>query len=302
MVSIASVRQTAVRVAQYDRVELTAQLTLALLLLHAPKQWYVQGPVVVLCIAGLTFGWLRREWRLWFLLFAFLASSVYYDWATADNHKYLECYWVVAFACAAACAPENRRRVLGFNGRLLIALCMLFATGWKLASPSYRSGDFFEFILLTDDRFEDLAAWVGDVPIAVAQQNHIAEKVLTTGYLRGIDVDQVQLHSSEALRRLAQIMTWWTVLIEGALAVLFLPVGSRRWKITRDIVLILFAATTYLVATVKGFGWLLVIMGLAQCEEKEAVLVPLYLITFFAIQLYTMPYAEAAPALFRMVL
>ena len=58
----------------------------------------------------------------------------------------------------------------------------------------------------------------------------------------------------------------------------------------RDVLLIVFAVTTYLVATVKGFGWLLMIMGIAQ-TERIWVRVG-YFATFLLIQAYTMPYEQ----------
>lgn len=180
---------------------------------------------------------------------------------------------------------------------MLIGLCMLFATAWKLVSPTYVSGAFFEYALLTDSRFEHLAEWLGDIPLSTAKRNHLAEKVLTTGHLDGLDVREATLKMTSRVKVLAQVLTWWTVIIEGILAAVFLIPGGHRWRVLRNLLLLIFAATTYLVATVKGFGWLLVIMGIAQCEEDDDLFVPAYLLVFFAIQIYTMPYAEVGAAL-----
>jgi hypothetical protein len=62
---------------------------------------------------------------------------------------------------------------------------------------------------------------------------------------------------------------FWTIAIEGLIALLFLAPLSRRWKSCRDIALLTFCATTYPFATVAGFGWLLVAMGIAQCARQR---------------------------------
>ena len=66
------------------------------------------------------------------------------------------------------------------------------------------------------------------------------------------------------------MMTWWVVLIEAALALAFLwhrPGGVSRY---RHVVLILFAWTTYAAAVnvAESYGWTLMILGIAQCENE----------------------------------
>ena len=119
------------------------------------------------------------------------------------------------------------------------------------------------------------------------------------GYLEGIDLRTVSLAESGPLRALARFATWWTVAIEATLGVLFLSPGGRRVRLTRDLLFLAFAVTTYLVATVKGFGWLLMILGIAQCSEERKTLVNLYLLTIIIIQFYTIPYGPLIEALAR---
>ena len=56
--------------------------------------------------------------------------------------------------------------------------------------------------------------------------------------------------------------------------------------------LLIFAVTTYSIATVIGFGWLLMIMGVAQCRPQDHVTRFLYVATFLLILIYTAPWAE----------
>ena len=73
------------------------------------------------------------------------------------------------------------------------------------------------------------------------------------------------------LALLADVLTWWTLAIEGAVALAFLCPGPSWLGRHRDHLLITFTVTTYLAAPVLGFGWLLLVLGLAQCAAPPAV-------------------------------
>ena len=57
------------------------------------------------------------------------------------------------------------------------------------------------------------------------------------------------------------------------------------------ICLLTFAATTYLIAPVRGFGWMLMLLGAAQCDQRDKGFRPLYLAAILLIQIYTLPVA-----------
>jgi hypothetical protein len=81
-------------------------------------------------------------------------------------------------------------------------------------------------------------------------------------------------------------MTWWTVAVEGAVALTFLwPVGRGLSKV-RDATLLTFCVTTYAVATVAGFGWLLLALGIAQCQPERRTTQLCYLAVFVLILFY----------------
>jgi len=48
----------------------------------------------------------------------------------------------------------------------------------------------------------------------------------------------------------------------------------------------LFCATTYSVATVEGFAWLLLAMSVAQCEPERRRTRALYVVTFALVLFY----------------
>jgi hypothetical protein len=65
-------------------------------------------------------------------------------------------------------------------------------------------------------------------------------------------------------------------------------------------VILVFAATTYLLAPVLGFGWMVIVMGFAQCPEKHKKLQASFLIVLGLIYLYRLKlgpmYQRAAEA------
>ena len=72
-----------------------------------------------------------------------------------------------------------------------------------------------------------------------------------------------------ALDSFARIATAATGAIEAAVDLAFLWPLGRGPSRARDALLLGFAATTYAVATVEGFAWLLLAMGTAQCEPDR---------------------------------
>ena len=83
---------------------------------------------------------------------------------------------------------------------------------------------------------------------------------------------------------LARFMTVWTAGIEACLAALFL-LPLRRAPLLRDLGLLVFCATTYAIAPVSGFGWLLLAMGTSQSTENHWIRA-LYLASFALILVF----------------
>lgn len=155
---------------------------------------------------------------------------------------------------------------------------------WKgLLSADFLDGTFFYYTFLTDSRFYDLGRWLSGMNPAIAQYNQTVLRELATSAT--VDVD-VQLQSPAYLWTLAKGITWWTLGIESAIAALCLCPIVRQAVRFRHVCLLLFAWTTYLVATVETFGLLLMILGLAQCEPSQRYTRWLYLATFGLIMVY----------------
>lgn len=278
------------RLCQFDLLRALPLITVVLLLENADEVWYLRTPLILMCVTGLVYGRLMQSTGFWFTMATLLGATVYLQWDSVDNHKYLFVYWCLALSCAFSLAPVHRGAALAITSRTLLGLCMALAVIWKLATPNYLDGSFFEYTLLVDGRFTHFAAALTSLPRAALFENQQLEGLLTGGYLRGLSMDTVQLTSSPDIRLLALFLTWWTVLIEGLLAVLFLVPGGRRMSLLRNSTLLLFAVSTYPIATVRGFGWMLMLLGMAQCDEpRDRPFRFGYLVAFLLVEVFTLP-------------
>lgn len=267
------------------RVDTCAIMTLLLLLLYPSDSWYVRVPTAVLCVAAFIFSSLRNNAVFWFIVASMIMAGNYQTWFLIDNHKYLLGYW--CFALFGALKASDARRNLASSARWLIALSFLFAFVWKLISSDYLDGSFFHYTLLIDERFVIVSTSLGGITGEMYELNHAAYNALTNYDSR---LAAVPMTYPPGISRLAVIFTWWTLLIEMLIAAVFLwPEGGllARW---RDYLLILFILSTYALAPVLGFGWTLIIMGLAQCSDRSRLLPHLYLFAFIILQAYSFPW------------
>ena len=160
---------------------------------------------------------------------------------------------------------------------------MLFGAGWKLLSPVYRSGGFFEFTFLTDERFAPFVSWVCGITREQLFENAARISLITTGYTDNMNPKVQELLFTDSVRTLATFTTWWTVGIEAVCAFFFLTPLPQSKVSLRHGTLVLFAVTTYLIAPVPGFGCLLMIMGMAQCCESRPRTYVIYLLLYMFI-------------------
>jgi hypothetical protein len=108
-------------------------------------------------------------------------------------------------------------------------------------------------------------------------------------------LDPPKLVEPPAFRTLVLVSTWGTLGIEAALAILFLLEARDSLAAARHILLLLFCVATYAFAPVAGFGWLLLVMGLAQCREQEIWLRRSYVTVYFLVLIYSeVPWAAVA--------
>ncbi len=249
------------------------------------------GAIIALGVIGAVYRPLLRKPVYWFYLTVLLGGIVAAHWCLMDNHKYLMTYWCLALGFVFAVPPELRRKVLTTNALALLGLCMLFATGWKALSPSFRNGGYFQSAFLVDERFQYVACLGGGAPVEVLAGNREQRRIVVYGHTEGTPAEEVRLYGTPRLHYLAVVSAWWTILIEGSLAILCLwPLirgdtpGIARW---RNGLLLVFLYTTYAAANIVDYGLTLAVLGLAQAPADSRKLRAAYLGAFALIPLYT---------------
>lgn len=247
---------------RYDAFDLTALMTSLCLLFvaHAPELKFV----ALVAVVGVLFCQpiCRTAW-FWLGIAASWWPHLIFNWEVHEDHSYLINYWCLAMGLSLA--GRESYATLQTNARLLIGLTFAFGCFWKISSPDFMDGSLNLYNLLFDPRFHGgLASTWGLVP------DHVTNVQTLTDVRTGLaPVNLGHVTFEPGLSWLASGLTWWTVLIELALALFFLwprvPV-SKRWK---DPALLLFTATTYVFVPVLGFGCLFCAMGAAQCEPRQ---------------------------------
>lgn len=255
------------------RSDLALALTLLDLLLKPIGRPLVRVAVVSLAAGALLLPALRGRAALWWILAALCALRIANFWPLSDNHAYLLVYWCLAAALALhGPAPGE---TLARSARGLIGLAFAFAVLWKgWLAPEFLDGRFFRATLLLDPRFED---WTRLTTGLSGESIEAARAYLKLEQGAGLYGAVPEALSSARLARVAAVMTGWTLAIEALLALAFLGPRDRGLSRLRDELLILFCATTYAVATVEGFGWLLIALGVAQARTPGRWRIPAYL-------------------------
>ncbi|MEP5763535.1 MAG: hypothetical protein ABJ308_03045 [Halieaceae bacterium] len=258
------------------------RLTLANLLLQPIGPWWLRGGILSLALLGLLWPRVLALPALWLTLALLTGARVIADWPLSDNHAYLMSYWCLA--CGLALYADRPVDALARNACWLLGLVFLWASIWKIVgSADYGSGLFFRVTMVMDPRLEGFARLVG----GLSGQ----ELELLRDYV-GAHVDGnllAAMAAPEVPRRfayVAQAAAWWNMFINAALAVAFL--APAQWLVSRarNVLLLVYCISTYAVATVAGFGWLLIAMAVSQTEADERRLRIAYVATFVLILLY----------------
>ena len=271
-------------------VDPVLRLSALLLLVHLLGSDPLLGPVELLFVlAGLALTWPLSTGWFWGGAFVFLSFHLFGGLAALDNHFFLSAYWVLVLALSHLLPESEREEVRAHNGRLLVGLCMLFATAWKLIAPDYVDGSFLELTLFGDSRFHDLARVAGGVDGEVVARTRTALQALRNPFLLPAEY-AVTLGITPRVGVLARLFTWGGVGFEALLAAAFLVPSDTRLGRARHWALMLFCATVYSALPIVGFGVLLLIMGYAQCRPEERRTRWAYLGTMALVELYGVPY------------
>ena len=261
-------------VAGADPFSIIGLLTCLVLLFNSHGQWFALLAVVALAALSLRPS-LRRNPIFWLLLVLIWIPRLVIDWRNNEDHIFFGIYWCMALSLAFW--GDKPAEAIRFNARCLIGLSFLIATIWKLISPQFYEGELFHYKLLQDHRFRAMVTTtIGGLDIAADAQNAQAIKDLKSG---ASYYDEVSLKYPVQVSWIAYVMTYWTILIEGALGLLFLLGTSKLLNLVRNGLLMIFAITTYAIVPVLGFGVLFMTMGFANCEPNENRTKLCYLLT-----------------------
>lgn len=258
-------------------------LTAIILLLRPLDVWWVAPFVLALACLTLVLRQVRRAPITWLLVALLVAVRVAVVWPLSDNHIYLLAYWCLAIGLSlSGPAPAA---TLSTNSRWLLTAAFALAVLWKgVLSPDYVDGRFFRVTLLTDERFAGASLVFGGL-----SQDQMA---LNRQFLEPLPEGAVLLSpppfvEPPRLRAFAAAATWGGLVLEALVALLNLLPAGKRIQAARHAALLAFCTTTYALAPVAGFGWLLATMGLAQCRTNQRALHGAYVAVFVLILLYS---------------
>ena len=276
-----SIREKLKNYFELNGFELALRLTLLDLLLRPIGYWEIRPFVLTLAVIAFLLPNQVRNPVIWFALSFLTGLRVILDWPLSDNHAYLLCYWCLAIS--SSLISKDGENCLKLNGRVLIGLAFAYAVLWKLAlSPDYLDGRFFKITMLTDSRFESFTQLIGALtPEQMEELRYFISQHVDGQILQSQEIP----NQPERFVLASQMLTYSTLVLEGLVALSFLwPLRKGISKI-RDIFLIFFCITTYALATVQGFGWLLIAMGVAQTDpdrwKTRLAYIAVYLLIIF---------------------
>jgi hypothetical protein len=209
-------------------------------------------------------GWLRSPWP-WLAMAAVLGWTQLQAWWLVDDHPVATTYWLAAIGVSRF--GRRPDEVLALSARLLIGALFALAFSWKVLSGPFVSGDFFEYTLVRDQRFEPVAVVAGGSDKEALERDRLETMEFTATAAAG---ESIEVETGPRTRAVAMAFTWFGLLMEGAVAAAFLAPLRRRWLSLRAAALIGFCLTTYAVVPVAGFALLLLTMGLAHTRRPWA--------------------------------
>src|SRR5690606_4604248 len=131
----------------------------------------------------------------------------------------------------------------------------------KFLAPEFLNGSFFEFTNTADPRFFGFTSFMADIDMQSLLNNETNINRLTSGNNPNYSFP---LNGVENLTNLGMVISYWTIFIEGMIAISFLIPNKFLLSKYRNVFLIAFIITTYPIATVAGFASILACMGFMQ--------------------------------------
>ena len=266
----------------FEPQALPLQLTAIALLMLPMGPWYVRPVILGLAGAALLSKRILFSPGTWGAVAVLVAVRIASDWPLADNHIYLLAYWSLAIALASGAA--NPTRTLAESSRWLLGVAFALAVLWKaVLAADFVDGRFFRVTLITDPRFQEATMLIGGLTRPELVANAKALSALPEG---AEPLEAPTLVEPLPFRSLAAVSTYGILALETIVAAAVLLPLTARFVAIRHAMLLTFCLVTYAMAPVAGFGWLLVVMGLAGTGGQRSPLTLAYLMMFVLILLY----------------
>jgi hypothetical protein len=257
-----------------DTFHATAWMALLCALFYGSGQWYFVIPMGILISVCALFQDAINHELFWLAVCLLVGSTLLFNWFILGNHDYLVAYWCLALFLSRL--TQESESVLAVSGRWLIAIVFTLAVFWKVTSPEFLSGEFFNLFLLHDYRL----APVGALLTALSLEDVRANSKMLPQYSFGEVPSSISLTSVPQIHLIARVFAWMTVVLEGLVATAFM--FSSKFGRWRDVILLLFMFGTYMIAPVAPFGTILCSLGYAQ--SSSASIRRIYLFFFIVVQ------------------
>ncbi len=282
-------------------LEISLKMVLVMLLLFVNDIPWPNMVVPLLVVPGILvrrilfspYYWLGIS--LVFVLFYLILGLQQY----LPNHKYNFAFLVMAVTIAlfARRAGEDWPKLLRKLSRWVIGFCFLYATIGKFLAPEFLDGSFFEFTCLTDERFHGMTSvltGIGTTELYGGYQSFMQLLSTTDPSM------QVSVLSNPMLKPSALFLAYWTIFIEGMIAITYLAPRGSWLNRQRELFLLAFIVTTYPIATVPGFATFLACAAFIQSfhKGKPTVYSLFYLFLFMAIPLFKLPFLRIFEMIF----
>lgn len=244
----------------------------------------------ILFMTATLFFLFNPEYRFVWLL-ALLAQIITFfttDLIGLDNHEFLSLYWLLAITLCVY-FTSNKGAAVGLSARILLGLTMLFSGIWKIISPDFLSGKFWEYSFAVDGR---LSYWF-DLLGVEGSDNLVNENnsSVTDAFIAG-DGSVFSLLTFDQISAVSALISIAAVVLDLLFAaVMLLPLKGKAVYL-RDIVTVLFVVSHYLIAPVIKFGALVITLAAASSslKPKTKAVVYISLFAFLIAQIYVTRY------------
>lgn len=274
-------------------------LVILLVLMNDNTVLAILMPVII--VPGLLFNKVAINKYLWVLLslFSIIPYLILDLVGYVPNHKHIFAYVILAVTLMLLFSEKKDiLNNLRTNAKYIIGLCFLFAVIGKFLAPEFLNGSFFQFTNTIDPRFYGFTSFMGDIDLLLLKENEInMQNLLNTN-----DTELFfNINGAERLSSIGLIISYWTIFIEGMIAITFCTPSKFLLSKYRNTFLIAFILTTYPIATVYGFAIILATLGFIQAtkENKLTKYSLFYLLLFILLPLIKIPFIRVFNSIFN---